>query len=397
MSDMFGDDDANANKKKDDFGSMLEASLKGLEVKVSKGDKVEAEIMTIGKEDVFVSFKGKDGMVLKQELINDVGVLPYVVGDTVTLYVVKFKDSIIQLTARPSHQALSENMEDAVDFETPVEGKVTEVCNGGFRVLVFHKTAFCPISQMDLKQISAPEEYVGKKFDFIITKYEGGGRNIVVSRRRLLEAERLENEGNFMDKVKVGSMVSGRVTRFEKFGAFVELAPGIEGLVHISEIGWSRLEHPSEALNINDQIEMKVLKVEEDDRGRLKISLSRKQAGDDPWKETVKTLSVGQAVEGKIRDKAHFGWLIEIRPGVVGLLPKSALKESNDDKAIEAKKVGEQLRLQIASINADDRRISLSLPRDQDDGAWEAFSAGQKADKKMGTLGDQFSKLFSKK
>ncbi len=396
MSDIFGDDDKNG-KKKDDFGAMLEASLKGLEVKFSKGDKVEAEIMTIGKDDVFVNIKGKDGMVLKQELLDAEGQFKHKVGDQVTLYVVKNKDSIVQLTARASHQALSENMEDAVDFETPVEGKVTEVCNGGFRVQVFHKTAFCPISQMDLKQITSPEEYVGKKFEFIITKYEGGGRNIVVSRRKLLDVERLENEGSFIERTKVGSLLSGRVTRFEKFGAFVEIAPGIEGLVHISEIGWSRLEHPSEALNINDAIEIKVIKIEEDDRGRLKISLSRKQAGDDPWKETIKTLSVGQSIEGKIREKAHFGWFIEIRPGIVGLLPKSAMREATDEKAIEQKKVGETLHLQIASINADDRRISLSLPRDQDDTAWESFSLAGKDSKDMGTLGDQFSKLFGKK
>ena len=221
----------------------------------------------------------------------------------------------------------------------------------------------------------------------------------MVSRRKLLDQEKLVNEGQFIEHTKVGAVLNGRVTRLEKFGAFVEIAPGIEGLLHISEIGWSRLEHPSEALNPNDTLEVKVIKVEEDDRGRLKISLSRKQVTEDPWNETAKSLATGQNVEGKIREKAHFGWLIELRPGVVGLLPKSVLKESLDDKAVELKKVGEMLRLQIASINKDERRISLSLPRDQDDQSWMAFAADNKGQdaKKMGTLGDQFGKLFSKK
>ena len=303
------------------------------------------------------------------------------------------------LTKRASSKALSESLEDAFDLETPVDGKVLEVCNGGFRVEVMHKIAFCPTSQMDLRPITDPEKYIGQKFDFRVTEFKEGGRKLVVSRRRVLEADRTEREGEFLDKIKVGDEVQGRVTRLEAFGAFVEIAPGLEGLVHISEIGWSRLVHPSEGLSMNEVITAKVLKIDEDDRGRLKISLSKKQASEDPWHGIVAELQVGQVLEGRLREKAHFGWLIEIKPGVTGLLPKSGLKDSGgtltEDRALEQKKAGETLRVVIGSINPGERRISLTLPRGQDDGDWQAFSAGQKATG-MGTLGDQFSKLFKK-
>ncbi len=404
---MFGDDDSAKKPKQDgkeNFEAMLEASLQGLNVRFEKGDKVEAEVITIGRDDVFVSVKGKDGVVLRNDLVlrpefvDEKGQLTLRVGDKISLFYVGTKEGLLQLSAKISSKALSDSLEDSFDFETPVEGKVTEVVNGGYRVEISHKAAFCPISQMDFKTTAKPEDYIGKKFDFIITKFEQGGRNIVVSRRKLLEVERAESEGTFIDRHPIGSTVTGKVVRMEKFGAFVQLESGVEGLVHISEIGWSRLEHPSEALQMNDSIEVKILKIEDDDRGRLKISLSRKQVQEDPWQDAARSLSVGQSVDGKIREKAHFGWLIEIRPGVVGLLPKSALKEATDEKTIEQKKVGEILHLKIQGIRPEEKRISLSLPSDQDDTSWQEFSppSGEKA-KNMGTLGDQFSKLFVKK
>lgn len=398
MSDMFGDDDSKKNKQ-DDFGSMLEASLGGLSVRVEKGDKVQAEVLTIGRDDIFLSVKGKDAIIAKMELLDDTGALKVKVGDTVELYVVKFKDNLIQLTSKASSKALSETLEDAFDFETAVEGKVTEAVNGGFRVEIMHKLAFCPMSQMDSKPIAKPEDYIGKKFNFIITKFEARGRNIVVSRRKLLDVERAENEGSFMDTHKVGQTVTGTVVRLENFGAFVQLESGVEGLVHISEIGWSRVAHPSEVVTVNDTIQAKILKIEEDDRGRLKVSLSKKQASEDPWFEAAKSITTGAHVDGKIKEKAHFGWLIEIKPGIVGLLPKSALKEATDEKSIEQKKIGETLKLIVMSVRPDEKRISLSLPGDQDDVSWQEFagSTNKAPGKGMGTLGDQFASLMKKR
>lgn len=387
--DIFGDDDSNS--KKDDFGAMLEASLGGLSVRLEKGDKLEGEVISIGRDEVFLTVKGKEALIPKVEFQT----LP-AVGDKVTAYVLKTSDGLVMMTLKASSKALSESLEDAFDLETPVDGKVTEAVNGGFRVEIMHKLAFCPISQMDKKPITQPEEYIGKKFEFIITKFEGGGRNIVVSRRKALDMGRAELEGDFMSSQKVGDMVSGKISRIENFGAFVALDSGVEGMIHISEIGWSRLGHPSEAVKIGDLVTVKVLKIEEDDRGRLKIALSRKQASEDPWMEASQKFSVGQQIDGLIKDKPHFGWFIELCPGVVGLLPKSAAKESQDEKLLDSKKPGDRLKVQIQVINSAEKKISLSLPREDDDQSWRSEIGGQSV-KGMGTLGDQFQGLFKKK
>lgn len=391
MADIFGDDNS---EKKDDFGALLEASYDQLKVSFSKGDKVRGEVLTIGKEEVFVSVAGKDGVVHKPELLKD-GVLTVKVGDILDLFVIRSQEGLLQLTVKPSSKALAESLEDAFDFETPVEGRVTEAVNGGFRVNLQGKTAFCPTSQMDSKPITAPEEYLNRKFEFIITKFEEKGRNIVVSRRKVLDLEALENQGAFLQSTRVGDEVTGKVVRMEAFGAFVQIAPGLEGLLHISEIGWSRLAHPSEALQMGETLTAKVIRLEEDGNGRLRISLSRKQASEDPFLKAADSHKVGQILKGTIRKIERFGFLIELAPGFVGLLPRSAMKEVSTEENLDKKTVGETLEVQIKEINLADKRISLGLPNSSDDQSWKEFSSS--GSKSFNAFGDQLKGLFDQK
>ncbi|MBS1971123.1 MAG: S1 RNA-binding domain-containing protein [Bdellovibrionales bacterium] len=393
MRDMFGDDDS--QNKKNDFAAMFEESVQGYTKSYGKGDKVTAEVVTLGKEEVFVNVSGRDGMVHRTELLDANGQLKVQVGDQITLYVVKSQEGLLVLSAKASGKALADDLEDAFDFETPVEGRVTEVVNGGFRVNIMGKLAFCPISQMDTKMITEPESYIDKKFDFMITKFEKGGRNIVVSRRRMMDMEKLENQGTFMDQHQAGEIMNGRVTRIEAYGAFVELASGIDGLVHISEISWSRLAHPSEALELGQEISVKILKIEEDANGRLKISLSRKQAEEDPWMLAYKDFPVGSVHTGKIRSKERFGFLMELKPGIVGLLPKSAFREVADEREMEKKNPGETLKVQIQNVNTAEKKISLSFPKEQEDTSWQGFTSNSTSGggKGLGTLADQFKNL----
>jgi len=392
MRDMFGDDDS--QNKKSDFASLFEESVQGYTKSYAKGDKVTAEVMTVGKEEVFVNVSGRDGMVPKSELLDANGTVKVQVGDQITLYVIKSQEGLLVLSAKASGKAMADDLEDAFDFETAVEGRVTEVVNGGFRVNVMGKIAFCPISQMDSKPITEPESYIDKKFEFVVTKFEKSGRNIVVSRRRMLDMEKLENQGSFMDNHQVGDVMNGRVVRLETYGAFVELAPGIDGLVHISEVSWSRLAHPSEALELNQEISVKILKIEEDPSGRLKISLSRKQAEEDPWMTAYKDLPVGSVHTAIIRSKERFGFLMEVKPGIVGLLPKQAFREVADEREMEKKNPGETLKVQIQNVNTLEKRIALSFPKDQEDTSWQGFTGGAPAaGKGLGTLADQFKNL----
>lgn len=396
MSDMFGDDN-NDSRDSNDFAKMFEQSLGKQQKSYDKGARVTAEIMTLGKQNVFVLIDGREGVVPREDFKKDGVETPIKVGDKIDLFVTKVTESLLELTTKASHQSLGEDLEEAFDFETPVEGKVIEVVNGGYRVEVLHKLAFCPFSQMDSKPTTDNSIYVGKKFSFLITKYEGG-RNIVLSRRRLLDLEKAETEGQFLEKTKVGDMLEGTVTRLEKFGAFVELASGVEGLIHISELGWSRVAHPSEVIAPGDRVTVKVIELHEDDAGRLRISLSRKQADQNPWEEVQKDFPVGTSVMGTIRSSERFGLLIEIKPGIVGLLPKSSFKESSLERELETKKPGEKLKVIVQLVNPQDRRISLGLPREQDDTSWQEYSKGSPGGGSgFGTLGDQLQGLLKKK
>ncbi len=392
--DVFGDE-VNV-KSATDFASMFEDSAKKVGGQVKNGDGYTAEILSIGKEEAFVTTPvSRDAVILKAELLDENKELKYKVGDRIDVVVVNTKGGEIRVVKKGSRKASSDmdSLEDAFDMEMPVEGRVTEVCNGGFRVNIMGKTAFCPVSQMDYK-ITDHQSYVEKKFDFIITKYEPKGRNIVVSRRQLLDLNKAEKEGSFLENTKPGDIMPGKITRLEKFGAFVDIGDGVEGLVHISEIGWSRLQDPSEAVSVGQSVSVMVLKVDDVD-GRLKISLSIKQAGGegDPWMKVPQNFPVGTIVKGTVEKKELFGLFINIAPGVTGLLPKSKYRDSIDFQALEMKKKGEIISVQIDEILFEQKRISLGLPTEAEDLSWKTHNAKSGfSNSGLGNLADMLKK-----
>lgn len=396
----------------DDFASMLKESLKGRGKKLSVGDKIKGKILVLGQEDVFVSTGGRhDGVLAKRELLGPDGTCAFKQDDVIDVYVTQVRGTDIRLSRNPTDKNLADDLEDAFDMMLPIQGRVVEVCNGGVRVNIKGKLAFCPISQLDIKRVETGEEFVGRSLEFRITKFEEGGRNIVVSRRQLLEEERELNVGSFLEEHKDGDIVPGRVSKFEKFGAFVELTPGVDGLVHISEIAWSRIGDPSEVLQVGQDVMVKLLK-REVVNGRPKISLSIKQASDrpepkpdgasaaqgtgtqpmnlsDPWSK----YTVGQVVTGKINRKEPYGFFVQIEPGITGLLHQSRTSDRADFKG-EKLKVGDSVSVQIAEIKAGERRISLDLPRDPGEDDWKTHT---QATTSFGTLGDQLKAALAKK
>lgn len=371
--DVFGDE-LNV-KAATDFSSLFEKSLGTIGKKLSVGDAFNGEILSISKEESFVSTSTPvDAMILTSELLNDEKQLKYKVGDRVDFVVVKIKGGEIRVALKGSKKSNNdlESLEDAFDMELPVEGRVTEVCQGGFRVAINNKVAFCPVSQMDFKVVDQ-QSYVGKKFDFIIIKLEA--RNLVVSRRKLLDQQKIESEGQFLDVAKAGDIFSGTVSRIEKFGAFVTLENGVEGLVHISEIGWSRLADPNEVLHVGQSVSVKLLKSEEVD-GRLKVSLSIKQAGGegDPWLMVPQNFPVKSVHKGTIEKKEAYGLFVNIGPGITGLLPKSKWRDSMDHQMYETRKKGDSIQVQIDEILMDQKRISLGIPVEADDQTWTSVN-----------------------
>lgn len=371
--DLFGDE-LNV-KAATDFASLFENSLGAVGKKLSTGDSFIGEILSISKEESFISTATPDdAMILTVELLDENKELKYKVGDSIEVVVIKTKGGEIRVTKKGSKKSNSDmdSLEDAFDMELPIEGRVTEICNGGFRVSINNKVAFCPVSQMDMKVVDQ-QSYIDKKFDFIITKLEA--RNIVVSRRKLLDQLKTENEGLFIDEAKNGDIFTGRVTRLEKFGAFVTLENGVEGLVHISEIGWSRLADPSEVLHVGQNVTVKLLRSEEVD-GRLKISLSIKQGGgeSDPWMMVPQNFPLNSVHKGTVEKKETYGLFVNIGPGVTGLLPKSKWRDSVDHQTYETRKKGDIIQVQIDEILLDQKKISLGVPNELDDQTWKSVT-----------------------
>ncbi len=363
----------------EDFASLFESANSGrVGGKLRVGDTFNGEILAINKEEAFVSTPTTtDALILTNDLKAEDGTLKYKTGDRIDCTVVAVKGGEIRVarTGSKKAQAGLDSLEDAFDMELPVEGRVIEPCNGGFRVQVENKTAFCPISQMDYK-VQDAASYVNKKFEFLITQYDPKGRNLVVSRRKLLDLQKAENEGEFLQKAKPGDIVSGEVTRMEKFGAFIRLDSGVEGLCHISEIGWSRLQDPSEVLSIGQKVQCVLLSAAEVD-GRMKISLSIKQAGGegDPWLKVPTQFPVGTQVEGTVEKKENYGLFVNLTPGVTGLLPRSKWRDSTEAQAFENKKRGDKVKVQVAEILFEQKKISLALPSEAEDNSWRSVAS----------------------
>lgn len=394
MSDMFGDDFDDKRKKKDsaDFADLFERSLGSVGKELRVGDRVRAEVLSVGREEIFVSTGTiHDGIVLKIDL-DPAAVIR--AGDQMDLFVTQVKGTQIYLSPKPTSKNIAEDIEDAFDMMLPVEGKVTEVVNGGFRVQILGKTAFCPISQMDTKRINNPEEYLNRKFEFRITQFAEKGRKFVVSRRDLLKEEQELSQEEFWSKIPsqyaVGSVIEGTVMNCAPFGAFVEILPGIQGLIPLGEMSFTRrVTRSDELIKPGDRVSVKVKDILPEQR---KLTLSLKEAGTDPWSLVAAQMPAGTAVQAKALRRENFGIIFEVQAGVTALLPKSKALEVADF-AYDKIKVGDHVQLQILEVRPEERRMTLAPTRLEVDQTWKDFTATKGS---MGTLADQLMKAMTK-
>ncbi|OGR24671.1 MAG: 30S ribosomal protein S1 [Desulfobacterales bacterium RIFOXYA12_FULL_46_15] len=346
------------------FAKLFESYDAGMGKELNQGDLVDGRIISIGTAGIYIDTGTKsDGVVDKAELLDANGELPYKVGDRLKLYVVSQNESEIILSKALSGAGKATMLNEASRSRTPVEGKVTGVIKGGFSVDIMGKRAFCPVSQMDMKYVENQEEHVGKTYRFLISRYEEGGKNIVVSRRDLQNEELKEKLAVFLNTVKEGDTVEGRVTRLMSYGAFVELIPGVEGMIHVSELSWSRIEKPDEIVQVDDTVAVKLLKIEFlKESGSPKISLSMKQTASNPWDGMGSDFHVGDQVSGKVVRLTTFGAFVEIAPGVDGLVH---ISEMSHTKRIlrpeEVVKQGDHVHVVIKSIDMNSKRVSLSI------------------------------------
>ena len=371
------------NQEEASFAELFESYNSGMSEDIQVGDKISGKVISIGSNTIFIDTGTKiDGAVEKDELLTEDGELSCVVGDVLDLYVIAANESEIRLSKAISGIGGLNMLIDAHKGAIPVEGKVLQTCKGGFNVEVIKRRAFCPISQMDIKYVEQPEIYVGQTFQFLIKRIEENGRNIVVTRQELLQKEQERAQKEFFKNLSEETVLTGRVTRLMPYGAFVELIPGLEGMVHISELSWSRLEKPEDVVKLGDEVQVQILKISKGEKvGQKKISLSMKQVNQNPWETVNDHFKVGAKVQGKVTRCMKFGVFVEIEAGVEGLVHISEMSYVKRVLHPEDEvKPGESVWVMIKEIDRPNKRISLSI-RDAVGDPWaeikEKFSLGQ--------------------
>jgi len=252
----------------------------------------------------FVDVGGKGEAVIEiDELKDEEGNLEVAIGDRIHATVVSTAGGLTLSRKLTLGAAMARQLEDAFRAGLPVEGKVERPVKGGYEVRIARQRAFCPISQIDIVRNTEPAQHEGRVYQFRIIEYKDGGKNLVVSRRALLEEQQRTSADVVRQSIVVGAVISGRVTSVREFGAFVDLGGGVPGLLHVSEMGWSRVSDVSQVVKPGDEIAVKVLRVDDDKR---KISLGLKQLTDDPWSTVETTYEAGQVRTGRITRIAAF-------------------------------------------------------------------------------------------
>ena len=360
------------------------------------GDQITGKVISIGKDAVFVDVGGKAEGVLERAQVSDPeGKLLVKLGDTIEARVVADAGGALTLRVKLGRgpEARAE-LQQAQELGIPVEGLVTEVVKGGVSVDVAGVRAFCPASQIDVRFVDDLATYIGQKLLFRITRYEP--RNLVVSRRALLEEDNAKRAIETRKKIEPGAVLRGKVVGFKPFGAFIDLG-GIEGMLHVSELGHARVERPEDALSLGQEVDVAVLKVEpavKGDKAGERISLSLKALASDPWRDTAATLVEGARVKGKITRLQPFGAFVEIAPGVEGLVHISELgagRRINHPKEVVA--IGQDVEAVVLSLDLERHRIGLSLASSSDGNAEDiAAVAKSYAPAKFGTFADLLKK-----
>jgi small subunit ribosomal protein S1 len=332
---------------------------------INEGDVVSGEVVRIDKDEVLVDIGYKsEGVIPATELSIRRSVDPaeeVSLGDPVDALVLTKEDAegrLILSKKRARFEKAWRRIEAAAESGEPVEGTVIEVVKGGL-ILDLGVRGFLPASLVDIRRVHNLDEFMGQKLECKVIELNRSRNNVVLSRRAVLEEERKEVRQQILGRLQPGQVVEGKISNIVDFGAFVDL-DGIDGLIHISELSWSHVNHPSEVLSIGDTVRVKVLDI---DRDRQRISLGLKQTQEDPWQRVLDSHNSGDVLEGKVTKVVAFGAFVEIIPGVEGLVHISELAEHHVESPSEVVNPSDEVRVKILEIDEERRRISLSIKR----------------------------------
>ncbi|MBL8911621.1 MAG: S1 RNA-binding domain-containing protein [Archangium sp.] len=355
------------------FESMFEKHAKDGGVPTRKqlprvGEKVTAKIFQLGAEVVFATIGRHEAMIDLDELKDAEGILRYGVGDEIEAFVMETGAKGIQLSRKLSKGAASLSMlVDAKNSGLPVEGIVVSVNKGGLEVAVGDVRAFCPTSQVDTRPVKL-DDLVGQRLTFRVTEVKE--KNVVLSRRSLIEEENKAKAAELKKTLAVGQVLKGRVVNVQAFGAFVDLG-GLEGLIPVSEMSHVRIGHPSEVVEVGNEVEVEIIRMEDaepnsPDKSRRKdrITMSMRSRLEDPFKKMLETAREGVVLKGKVVRLQPFGAFVELAPGVDGLIHISAMSERRIAHPRDVLKVGEEVEVKVEKVDEHEKRIGLRLLKD---------------------------------
>jgi small subunit ribosomal protein S1 len=372
--------------QEEDFAAMFEASVKKAR-QFSRGQTVDGTVVAIGPKAAFVDVGGKGEAEIDIEELKDAdGDVEFAVGDRITAIVVSTAGAIVLSRKGVRNAATQRELEDAFRAGLAVEGKVVKAVKGGYEVRVARERAFCPLSQIDVAPATDPAVHEGQTHTFRIIEYKDGGKDLVVSRRKYLEEQQRASAEEIRKSIVPGAILTGRVVSVPAFGAFVDLGGGVQGLLHVSEMSWSRVTTPGEIVAPGDQITVKVLRVDE---ATQKIALGLKQLLDDPWATVAASYQVGQVRSGRVTRVAEFGAFVELEPGIEALAHASTFAPTG--RAGEWAKsvaVGMTGAFEILNIDTAQKRIGVALVDEASVNAREYAERADAGPTSLGSLAD---------
>jgi small subunit ribosomal protein S1 len=356
------------------FAELFEQSQKSL-AKLKPGTIVSGIIVDI-RNDVVVINAGlkSEGIVPIEQFRNDAGEIDVKVGDEVKVALDAIEDGFgeTRLSREKAKRSLVwDELETAQQANATVTGKISGKVKGGFTVDIRDVRAFLPGSLVDVRPVRDPVFLEGKELEFKIIKLDRKRNNVVVSRRAVVESEHSEEREQLLERLQEGAVVKGVVKNLTDYGAFVDLG-GIDGLLHITDMAWKRVRHPSEVVNVGDELDVRVLKF---DRERNRVSLGLKQLGEDPWVAIARRYPTSTRLFGKVSNVTDYGCFVELEPGVEGLVHVSEMdwtnKNVNPAKMVQ---VGDEVEVMVLDVDEERRRISLGIKQTQAN-PWESFAA----------------------
>ena len=368
------------------FAELFEASQANL-AKLKPGAIVTGTVVEV-RGDVVVINAGlkSEGIVPIEQFRNDAGEIDVGVGDQVKVALDSIENGFGEtvLSREKAKRAMVwDELEEALEKNETITGRISGKVKGGFTVDIKDVRAFLPGSLVDVRPVRDPAYLEGKELEFKLIKLDRKRNNVVVSRRAVVESEHSEEREQLLEKLVEGAVLKGVVKNLTDYGAFVDMG-GIDGLLHITDMAWKRVRHPSEVVNVGDELEVRVLKF---DRERNRVSLGLKQLGEDPWDNIARRYPANSRVFGKVSNVTDYGAFVEIEPGVEGLVHVSEMdwtnKNVNPSKVVQ---VGDEVEVMVLDVDEERRRISLGMKQVAAN-PWETFAAiHKKGDKVSGQI-----------